>query len=214
MFNIAMRSTKCERQVVIGGELPRSLDRLRRGGPVIICDAENREGEGDLAFAASMCTPTLANFALTIARGLLCVAMLQKQADRIGVTRLRSNNHDPHATPFGMPITFADGSSGISARSRSNTIRRSCDPEAGPGDFYMPGHVATLIAHVDGLAGRDGHTEAVLHMLKLADVPGNGVLCEILAPNGEIAKRDCLIDLAQLYDLPIVTIEECAAFGS
>lgn len=188
--------------------LDKALQCLKGGRPIIICDDADREAEGDLAFAANQSSPTLVNFALTMARGLLCISMKEHVARRLGVSRLSSNGVDRWDTPFGMPITYANGESGISAASRSITIKMSCSESAMAHDFCMPGHVATLIAKSGGLRERDGHTEAILDLLAAAKTSGNGVLCEILTPSGEIAKRDYLEDFACMYGLPILEIAE------
>ncbi len=185
-----------------------AIHALRNGRPIIICDDADRESEGDLAFAANRSNPTLVNFALTVARGLLCISMNEMVAQRLGVRRQVSNGVDQLETPFGTPITYADGESGISAASRSTTIKMSCSSDVSERDFCMPGHVATLIAKQGGLNVRDGHTEAILDLLQVSDVGGNGVLCEILTPSGEIAKRDYLSDMARMYDLQIVDIAD------
>lgn len=97
----------------------RVLTYLYAGRPVIVCDDDDREAEGDLLFAATHATPTLVNFTLTYARGVLCISMKEKNAERLALRRIQSNNVDKHDTPFGVPITYADGESGVSAASRA-----------------------------------------------------------------------------------------------
>lgn len=189
-----------------------ALDQLRRGRPIIVCDDVDRECEGDLAFAARYCTPEIVNFALTIARGLLCVSMPPERAELLGITRLASNDKDPFMTPFGMPISLANGKSGISAHDRCETILAICRPDAKPSDFCMPGHVSTLIAHPRGLAGRTGHTEAVLDILSLASIAGCGVLCEILNTDGTIAGRDALERLTRIHGLAMLDINDVISY--
>lgn len=189
-----------------------ALEQLRQGRPIILMDDVERECEGDLAFAAKHCTPELVNLALTIGRGLLCISMPPETAERLGITRLASNDKDPMATPFGMPISVANGNSGISAYDRCETIRATCRPDAKPSDFCMPGHVSTLIAHPKKLDGRDGHTEAVLDILALAGIDGCGVLCEILNPDGTIAKRDALEQLKRRHNLAMLDIGDVIAY--
>lgn len=185
-----------------------ALKQIRAGFPVVICDDEDREGEGDIAFAASFATPEVVNTALLIGRGVLCLSLRPEEAARIGVERLRSNKKDEFGTPFGMPIGLAGGGSGISSRARAATLRKAADPEASPDDFVFPGHVATLIARPGGVLERNGHTEAVLDLLKLADVPGPGVLCEVLMPDGRVAKRPFLERLCAERGFPIVEIRQ------
>ena len=189
------------------GRLEQALSALRAGRPIVICDDEDREGEGDLAFAASAATPALVNTALSIARGLLCVSLRPTDAERLGVEALASNRKDRFRTPFGMPLGLADGGSGISAEARAATLRRIADPRSHADDFAYPGHVATLLARAGGVLERNGHTEAILDLLELAGVRGPGALCEILMPDGRIAKRPFLERLCQEREFPLVEIK-------
>lgn len=191
--------------------LARAVAQLRAGRPVILCDAGSREDEGDLAFAAGTCTPELVNFTLSNARGVLCISMPPETAARIGVQRLAANGGDPMGTPFGYPVSVVGHGSGVSATSRCATIRAVADEASRPEDFAKPGHIATLIAHPGGVRARDGHTEAILDLLRIAGIPGPGVLCEILAPSGEIAGRAELAKLSEEHGLPILDIAEVVA---
>jgi 3,4-dihydroxy-2-butanone 4-phosphate synthase len=186
----------------------RALESLCQGRAIILLDAKDREAEGDLAFAARFSTPQLVNTCLGMARGLLCVSLWPEDAQRLGITRLVSNGHDPFGTPFGLPIDLRDGSSGISAASRSATLKAASDPSLTPGDFVIPGHVHTLIGHPQGLRGRLGHTEAILDLVRSAGVHGPGVLCEILNPEGEIASERELEELSRRLDIPLVHIDD------
>lgn len=105
---------------------------LDMGKPVIIRDRDDREGEGDLAFSARYCTIAMVNTALTIARGLLCVSLPPEYAKKFNIKRLESNNKDTYDTPFGIPVSLSDGSSGISAQDRNETIRRLADINSTP----------------------------------------------------------------------------------
>jgi 3,4-dihydroxy 2-butanone 4-phosphate synthase/GTP cyclohydrolase II len=196
-------------------DLLRSLqpvfEHLRSGGAVILRDSDDREAEGDLAFAARHATPALVNECLHVARGLLCVALAEPDADRIGVTRLPTNGRDPFATPFGTPINFADGSSGISAAARARTLRAASDPACGADRFVIPGHVHTLLAHPGRLNARTGHTEAIVDLLRLAGIEGPGALCEILNERGEIAGQEELTALSASRGFPIVHIDSLLA---
>jgi 3,4-dihydroxy 2-butanone 4-phosphate synthase / GTP cyclohydrolase II len=189
------------------GQLEQALAALRAGRAIVICDDDDREGEGDLAFAASAASPVLVNTALSIARGLLCLSLRPADAARLGVEALASNRKDRFHTPFGMPLGLADGGSGISAEARAATLRKAADPLARPDDFAYPGHVATLLARAGGVLERNGHTEAIIDLLALAGIGGPGALCEVLMPDGRIAKRPFLERLGRERELPIVEIK-------
>ena len=52
-----------------------AIEDVRAGRMVVVCDAEDRENEGDLTLAAEMVTPEAINFMATHGRGLICLAM-------------------------------------------------------------------------------------------------------------------------------------------
>jgi 3,4-dihydroxy 2-butanone 4-phosphate synthase/GTP cyclohydrolase II len=185
-----------------------AMRAVRSGMPVLIRDSADREDETDLAFAASFSNAKLVNFCLTHGRGLLCVSMYPTVAHRLGISRLRSNGVDPLDTPFGIPISLAGRDTGISASARAGTIAAVADSASTQSTFCMPGHVSTLIAKEDGLVGRRGHTEAVLALMRLAQLPEVGAICEVLAADGEVATIEQTHALAREFALPLVTIDD------
>lgn len=188
--------------------IDKACEHLRNGKPIIICDSDDREGEGDLAFSARLATPILVNQALTLARGLICVSLPAEYAERFGIVRLPSNNKDIHDTPFGSPVSLADGTSGISVPDRCATINALGDLTSEASTFCSPGHISTLIAKKGGVLVRDGHTEAVVDILAVSGVGGAGVICEILNSAGSIASRTELEQISRNFDIPLITIEQ------
>ncbi|MET0106399.1 MAG: 3,4-dihydroxy-2-butanone-4-phosphate synthase [Sedimenticola sp.] len=188
----------------------KAVDYLKMGRPVIIRDRDDREGEGDLAFSAKHCTTAMVNTALTIARGLLCVSLPPDYARKFNIKRMESNNKDTYDTPFGFPVSLSDGSSGVSAQDRNETICRLADINSTPEMFCMPGHTPTLIAKKGGLKERDGHTEAILDLLQYSGIGGPGVICEILNSAGAIATKYELESISSNLDIPIISIQDIA----
>ena len=187
--------------------LEEAISQVQVGKPVILLDADHREGEGDFAIAAQFCTPEFINFILLKGRGLLCLSLPPAVAARIGVRPMVIDGESSSNTPFGVPIDLDDGSSGIAASARCATIRATCDESKSARHFKRPGHVATLLANPHGLRGRIGHTEAVLDLLRLAGIAGPGVLCEILNADGEIATRDELFAIGKEHAIPVLHID-------
>jgi 3,4-dihydroxy 2-butanone 4-phosphate synthase / GTP cyclohydrolase II len=115
--------------------LDRAINDVRAGKPVIICDAPDREGEGDFALAARACTPEMINLLIRRGSGLLCLALRPQDADRIGICALAHNNTDRFATRFAMPISLNDGGTGVSFHARAATIRSAADRTSGADRF-------------------------------------------------------------------------------
>jgi 3,4-dihydroxy-2-butanone 4-phosphate synthase len=163
----------------VAGESPFStieegIEEIREGRMVVVCDGEDRENEGDLVMAAQFATPEAVNFMAKEARGLICLALTAQRCERLGLNLMAAKNEAPLQTAFTVTIEAAGGvSTGISAHDRAHTIQVAIDPESGPRDIVVPGHMVPLRAKEGGVLERTGHTEASVDL----DVdPGAGRL--------------------------------------
>lgn len=189
--------------------IERALRHLAAGGIVIVADDENRENEGDFIAAGETCTEETINFLLTHGRGMICAPITEDRASELELEMLTERNTAPHGTPYTMLVDFRHGTTtGISAHDRAATVRALADPNAKPSDFYRPGHIAPLRAVREGVLRRAGHTEAVVDLLRLAGMYPAGVLCEVLNPDGTMARMPELQQLAVEHDIPLVTIAD------
>ena len=189
-------------------EIPEILEELRHGRPVIVVDDEDRENEGDLIFPAQFASPDLVNFAVTEARGLLCVALTPERAEALDLRPMVEKNTDPQGTAFTVSVDARDVTTGISAFERAQTIRLLADPEARPDDFRRPGHVFPLIARKGGVLRRAGHTEAAVDLMRLAGLFPAGALIEIMKDDGSMARLGDLEAFAKAHGLKIATIAD------
>ncbi len=71
-----------------------------------------------------------------------------------------------------------------------------------------------MVADPGGVRARPGHTEALVQLCSLAGLSPVGILCEVLADDGTMARGPELATLANAYDLPFVTVEELAAYDA
>ncbi len=189
--------------------IEKALEDLRQGKVVIVCDDEGRENEGDLIAAAQKCTPEMINFILREGRGMLCAPVTESRARDLELDMMVSVNTSLHQTPFTVLIDYRHGTTtGISTHDRATTIRALADPHATATDFSRPGHIAPLRAVEEGVLRRAGHTEAVVDLVRLAGLYPAGLLCEILNEDGTMARRPQLEELAERFDLTIVTIAD------
>jgi len=185
--------------------LKNALNQLRSGGAVILLDDSDRENEGDLVVAAELITSSMINFMVTHARGLMCLALTAGQVDRLGLPLMVAPEVAGNDTPFTVTIDAAAGiGSGISVSDRAKTIQLALSSAATKADFSSPGHVFPLRAHPDGLAGREGHTEGSVELVRRAGLFPAAVICETLREDGEVARRADLIQFSEQHGFPIV----------
>lgn len=186
-----------------------AVEDIKAGKMLIVVDDPDRENEGDLVMAAELVTPKDVNFITREGRGILCLPITKKKAEDLQLDLMVQNNTALHGTPFSVSIDYRHGTStGISANDRAITINRAADEKVIPNDFARPGHIFPLIAKKGGVLKRAGHTEAVVDLVKLAGLNPVGVLCEILAEDGTMARVPSLMEFAKKHNLKIITIAD------
>ena len=189
------------------------IDDARNGRMFILVDDEDRENEGDLVIPAQMATPEAINFMAKYGRGLICLALTGERVEELGLPMMARRNEGRFATAFTVSIEAREGvSTGISAPDRAHTVATAIDPDKGPRDVVTPGHVFPLAARDGGVLVRAGHTEAAVDIARLAGLTPAGVICEIMADDGTMARRDELVQFAQFHGLKIGTIADLIAY--
>ncbi|WP_342319796.1 bifunctional 3,4-dihydroxy-2-butanone-4-phosphate synthase/GTP cyclohydrolase II [Corynebacterium mayonis] len=191
-----------------------AIAAVARGEAVVVVDSENRENEGDLIFAAELATPQLVAFMVRYTSGYICVSMEDERADELNLPRMVAQNQDARQTAYTVTVDAADGTTGISARSRSETITRLADSSRGPEDFTRPGHIVPLRARKGGVLTRDGHTEAAVDLSRLAGLQPVGVLCEIVSEDNptDMARGPELRRFANTHGLKMISIEQLISY--
>jgi 3,4-dihydroxy 2-butanone 4-phosphate synthase / GTP cyclohydrolase II len=182
----------------------------RAGKFVIIVDDEDRENEGDLAIAAQHITPEAVNFMAMLGRGLICIAMNGAMLDRLQIPLMvpQAQNRSGFGTGFTVSVEASAGvTTGISAFDRAHTIRTLIDPASGPDDIAMPGHIFPLRARDGGVLERRGQTEASVDLARLAGLIPAGIICEVMAEDGTMARLPTLAQFAAQHGIKIVTVE-------
>lgn len=192
--------------------IEQALQDLREGKIVIVVDDADRENEGDFIMAAEKVTADAINFMITHGRGLLCVPIVGERLDALEIPPMVPEKAMTHETAFAVPVDLADGSTGISAHDRAGTVRKLLDADAVAADFHKPGHMFPLRAQPGGVLKRAGHTEAAVDLARLADMYPAGVICEILNPDGTMARLPQLQVVAAEHGLNIISIADLIAY--
>ena len=178
--------------------LEQAVEAFGRGEFLILADDRDREDEGDLIVAARHVDAAKINAMLTLARGMLHLATTPAHLERLGIDLIQPRNADRLTPHFGLPFDARAGiTTGISAADRAETIRQTLNPDAGPEDFVIPGHVLPLAAHPEGLRGRRGHTEGSVTLARLAGLFPAAVMSEVLTPSGGMARGQDLHAFAE-----------------
>ncbi len=196
------------------GTIEQAIDDLRNGKIIIVADDEDRENEGDLVCAAELVTPETINFMTLHGRGLICLALTGERCDQLGLPQMAERNTEEFSTAFTVSVDAERRfgvTTGISASDRSTTIHVAINPATVPQDLRRPGHIFPLRSRPGGVLQRVGQTEASVDMARLAGLIPAGVICEILNPDGSMARRPELQQMARQYKLTFVTVAQLVA---
>ncbi len=202
-----MTSHEVDRSVF--STIDEAVDDIRAGKMVIVVDDADRENEGDFIMAAEAVTPEAINFMVTHGRGIVCVPVAGWRLDELRVPLMVPQPEEGHETAFAVSIDAKVGvTTGTSAHDRAATIKAVADPATTHADFRMPGHVFPLRPQEGGVLRRAGHTEAAVDLANLAGMFPAGVICEVMHPDGTMARMDELVRVADEHGLKLISIAE------
>jgi 3,4-dihydroxy 2-butanone 4-phosphate synthase / GTP cyclohydrolase II len=189
--------------------VPEAVEEIRAGRIVVVVDDEDRENEGDLTIAAEKVTPEIINFMATHGRGLICLALTAERCDHLRLPLISPQNTSNFGTAFCESIDAREGvTTGISAADRTNTILAAIDPATRPADLARPGHVFPLRAREGGVLVRAGQTEASVDLARSAGLVPAGVICEIMNPDGTMARVPELEEFCRHHGLKMISVAE------
>jgi 3,4-dihydroxy 2-butanone 4-phosphate synthase / GTP cyclohydrolase II len=192
-----------------------ALQDIRDGRMVVVCDAEDRENEGDLVLAAQFATPEAINFMAKEGRGLICLALTSQRCDELGLDLMPAKNESTLGTAFTVSIEAREGvTTGISAHDRAHTIQVAIDSRTRAADVTQPGHIFPLKAKHGGVLERTGHTEAGVDLARLAGLIPAAVICEVLNDDGTMARVPDLADYCERHGLRMTTIADLIEYRS
>ena len=191
-----------------------AIEEIKNGKVIIVVDDEDRENEGDFICAAESITPAIVNFMATHGRGLICAPLSEDRCDELGLELMVGKNTAVYETPFTVSVDLIGHgcTTGISAHDRFKTIKALVDPETNPEELGKPGHIFPLKAKKEGVLRRAGHTEAAIDFARLAGFRPAGVLVEIMNEDGSMARLPDLREVADRFNLKLVTIKDLIAY--
>ena len=200
----------------ITGQLDRVEDAITgfgRGEFVIVFDDESRENEGDLMVAAEHTSHQAMTYLLGHTAGVVCAALPFGRCAELDLPQMVTANSGLHGTAFTVSVDLRPGATtGIPAPERARTIRALADPGSQPGDLARPGHIFPLRAARGGVLERDGHTEAAVDLSRLAGLSGVTAICEVVRPDGTMARYDDLRELAAREGLALISVGDLIAY--
>ena len=190
-----------------------ALCAMKLGIPVVLFDHEDRENEADLILAAEAVTTATMAMMIRDCSGIVCLCLQADHADRLELPPMVQHNESQHGTAFTLSIDARNGiTTGVSAADRVATIQAAIGKNACPNDLVRPGHIFPLRAREGGVLTRPGHTEGSVDLALLAGMKPAAVLCELMNPDGTMARGSQVLAYAKRQGLPTLTIDDIAAY--
>lgn len=205
----------CSEQEILRmpARLAAALLAMRRGLPVVLTDDADREDEADLIIAAERLSEAGMALLIRECSGIVCLCLQDAQIQRLQLPPMVADNQSRYGTAFTVSIEAAQGvSTGVSAADRLTTVRAAIAPDARPQDLARPGHVFPLRAMPGGVLARRGHTEGSVDLALMAGLGGAAVLCELMNPDGSMARGQGVLDFAARHGLPMLSIAELVQY--
>lgn len=188
------------------------FEDLRNGKIILVSDDENRENEADMICAGENVTGENVNIMASFGKGLICTPMSDAFAKKFKLNQMVANNTDNHSTAFTVSIDHISTTTGISAFERAKTIRELCNDKSKPEDFRRPGHVFPLVARDGGVLTRQGHTEATVDLLTMAELKPVGLCCEIMDIDGHMMRGKKVEELAEKFGFKFTSVAAIKAY--
>ena len=186
-----------------------AVDDIKIGKPIIVIDSEDRENEGDLVIASELVTPDTINFMAKEGRGLICVSITNERSKELDLEPMDRRNSSLHETNFTISVDAKQNTTtGISAFDRSKTILALINDGTQSSDLARPGHIFPIVGKDGGVLRRAGHTEASIDLAMMAGLRPSGVICEIMADDGTMARGDELQKFSEKHNLKIISISD------
>jgi 3,4-dihydroxy 2-butanone 4-phosphate synthase / GTP cyclohydrolase II len=193
--------------------IPEAIADFEAGKFVIVVDDEDRENEGDLVVAAQLVTPEHISFMTRHGSGLVCMPIVARRLDALGIAPMVGHNTSRLGTAFSVSIDAREEvTTGASAHDRAATIRKVLDPDAKAVDFSMPGHTFPLRSAEGGVLTRAGQTEAAVDLAILAGLYPAGVITELMKSDGTMARMPDIERFAEEHGIKVVTVEQLIAY--
>lgn len=209
-----MLDTETVSKSIVLNTIEEAIADIKAGKVIIVVDDEDRENEGDFLAAAETVTPEMINFMATHGRGLICAPLTEDRCDELKLGMMVGNNTDPMETAFTISVDLKGHgvTTGISASDRAKTVQALINPETKYHELSRPGHIFPLKAKEGGVLRRTGHTEAAIDFARLAGFQPAGVIVEIMNEDGTMARLPQLQEVAERFDLKLVSIEDLVAY--
>lgn len=196
-------------------DIEEAIKDFASGKPIVVADDEDRENEGDVIVSAQMVTPEIINFLATEVRGLICLAISPEMAAQLELPQMVEQNTEGMKTAFTISIDADEKygvTTGISAFDRAKTVEVAIAHDAVPSDLRRPGHLFPCVARSGGVLERTGHTETVVDLAKICSHRPAGIMCEVMAPDGHMARRDDLRKFADKHGLKFISVSDLIAY--
>jgi len=189
------------------------IEEIRNGRIVILVDEDSPDSDGFFCLAAEKITAESINYMLHHGRGIPYVTLTDERIRELSIPMIPEANSRLAGLLCGASFSVTlEGVHGVSAQGRAHTIQSAIADQTKHEDLVIPGHVQPLQARSGGVLARSGRTDASVDLARFAGFKPAGVICQILAEDGSVARLPVLDRLAQQHGLKILTVANLIAY--
>ncbi len=212
-----------------------AIDLLKNGKPILIFDADDREGETDIVIPSEYITKDSIRIMRKDGGWLICTTIKEEDANMLNIPYIEDlyrkcldmdksvldatdMKYDKNST-FSITINSRNTFTGISDKDRAATVREFAEFVGSIRNkgltskdfghkFRTPGHIHLLIATKGYFSRRKGHTELSTYMMDQAGLIPSATIVEMLDDNGKSMSREKTERYASEHGFGFVTGKE------
>ena len=185
----------------------------RRGPAHLAFPIDYQTADASDIIAAEKLTERTMALLIRECSGIVCLCLTRYRLRQLDLPPMVHKNESRYGTAFTVSIEARDGvTTGVSAADRLTTVRAAIADDAVPADLVRPGHIFPIGAVENGVLARRGHTEGAVDLAWLAGLKPAAVLCELMNPDGTMAKGADVLLFAEEHGFPVLTIADIVLY--
>ncbi|GFZ32799.1 riboflavin biosynthesis protein RibBA [Clostridium zeae] len=189
-----------------------AIEEIKNGKSIILVDDENEENSGVLLTISDNITKENINFMTKHGSGIIYVALKEDRFEELNLPKLVDGSGIKGRDEYSISLDHESTSSGVTAEDKATTIKMLIKQGETRRNFRIPGSIFPRKAINGGVLKRADNLEAAVDIAMLSDSYPSAVITQILNEDGTLSNLNDIKELAEKYQLSIVSIEELIAY--
>ncbi|GFP77817.1 GTP cyclohydrolase II [Clostridium fungisolvens] len=193
-------------------KISEAIEEIKNGKSIILVDDENEENSGVLLTLSDNINKENINFMTKHGSGIIYVALKEDRFEELNLPKLVDGSGIKSRDEYSISLDHESTSSGVSAEDKATTIKMLIKRGETRRNFRIPGSIFPRKAINGGVLKRADNLEAAVDIAILSGSYPSAVLTQILNEDGTLSNLNDIRELAEKYQLSIVSIEDLIAY--